>query len=192
MMCSKTQLERWRVLLDSQQSPCQPQHYNEDEPEDSDVGDQKVRSKSGAYRDRSLSCEFKEFLASHGMEAADESELSDSSLLETSSNYSEEVRRLLGQDVKLSTSLQAVMDGEDDPETSVLTPKSGHKTNKIVDNARKDFLKAVTSEDVENISPGSQPRRGVKRRSITEAGPGTPANASSCVQNTAIVFETDL
>jgi len=195
MMCSKTQLERWRVLLDSQQSPCQPQHYNEDEPEDSDVGDQKVRSKSGAYRDRSLSCEFKEFLASHGMEAADESELSDSSLLETSSNYSEEVRRLLGQDVKLSTSLQAVMDGEDDPETSVLTPKSGHKANKIVDNvdnARKDFLKAVTSEDVENISPGSQPRRGVKRRSITEAGPGTPANASSCVQNTAIVFETDL
>merc|ERR1712098_391314 len=174
MMCSKTQLERWRVLLDSQQSPCQPQHYNEDEPEDSDVGDQK------------------EFLASHGMEAADESELSDSSLLETSPNYSEEVRRLLGQDVKLSTSLQAVMDGEDDPETSVLTPKSGHKTNKIVDNARKDFLKAVTSEDVENISPGSQPRRGVKRRSITEAGPGTPANASSCVQNTAIVFETDL
>merc|ERR1712098_631748 len=128
---------------------------NEDEPEDSDVGDQKVRSKSGAYRDRSLSCEFKEFLASHGMEAADESELSDSSLLETSSNYSEEVRRLLGQDVKLSTSLQAVMDGEDDPETSVLTPKSGHKANKIVDNvdnARKDFLKAVTRGCGEHIT----------------------------------------
>ena len=57
-----------------------------------------------------FSAEFKDFLASHGMEAAEdasEAEESDSSLLETSNtNYSDEVRRLLNKDVSLSNSLQ--------------------------------------------------------------------------------------
>ena len=125
-MCSKTQLERWRLLLDTQQSPCQPPQY-EDEPEEGEVDDNRGRDKTGAYRNRSLrylplcinvtclksdyfSAEFKDFLASHGMEAAEdasEAEESDASLLETSNtNYSDEVRRLLNKDVSLSTSLQ--------------------------------------------------------------------------------------
>ena len=49
MMCSKTQLERWRLLLDTQQSPCQPPQY-EDEPEEAGV----EADKTAAFRNRSL------------------------------------------------------------------------------------------------------------------------------------------
>ena len=81
MLCSNTQLDRWKMLLDSQQSPCHPPQYNEDEPEEpEELGRQRPRDRNS----RSLSAEFKDFLASQGMEAADESEVSDGSLLETS------------------------------------------------------------------------------------------------------------
>ena len=198
MLCSRTQLDRWRLLLDSQQSPCQPQHYNEDEPEEggevADADPDRVRASAGANRNRSLSSEFKEFLASHGMEAADESEASDGSLLETSAaaaSYSEEVRKLLGREAALSTSLQAAMDGEE-PVLGEVTKSDNNDNIKHIDEPVKDKVKPVENneENSENISP--TPRRGVKRRSITEAGPQTAANVTSSVQNTAIVFETDL
>ena len=114
MLCSNTQLDRWKMLLDSQQSPCHPPQYNEDEPEEPEELDrERERSRSGTSRNsRSLSSEFKDFLSSQGMEAADESEVSDGSLLETSGSYSDEVRKLLGKNAQLSTSLQAALDGE--------------------------------------------------------------------------------
>ena len=165
MLSSRTQLDRWKTLLDSQQSPRQPQ-LNIGDEESVDNGVQ--GNKSG--RERALSEEFKEFLSSQGMEAAeDESVVSDTSLL--GAGYSEEVRRLLGRDASLSNSLQAAMDGEEPA-------------------AEAEVLGEITNTEPDNISPA--PRRGVKRRSITEAGPKTPANVSSSVQNTAIVFETDL
>ena len=117
MVCSNTQLDRWNMLLD-QQSPCQPCSYNEDEPGGDTSCDTSIsslvnngghldcsreRDKDGAYRHRSLSTEFKAFLAEHGMEAPEDSE-SEVSMLDSS--YSEEVRRLLRSDQPLSTSLQ--------------------------------------------------------------------------------------
>ena len=131
------------------------------------------------------------------MEAADESEVSDGSLLETSGSYSEEVRKLLGKNATLSTSLQAALDG-DDPNSGVLTekvasavniaPEGGVTSGKLVPENTEN------TENTENVSPGgSQPRRGIKRRSITEAGPQTVTNVASTVQNSnAIIFETDL
>ena len=166
MLSSRTQLDRWKNLLDSQQSP--RQLNIEEDPEDGE----EIKEKSKG-RERALSEEFKEFLSSHGMEAeGDESVVSDTSLgaSVTSPGYSDEVRRLLTKDAALSTSLQAAMDGE---EPMVETKVLGEITN---------------TED--SVSP--VPRRGVKRRSITEAGPQTPGNVTSSVQNTAIVFETDL
>ena len=195
MLCSNTQLDRWKMLLDSQQSPCQPPQYNEDEPEEpAELDRERPRSKSGPARNsRSLSSEFKDFLASQGMEAADESEVSDGSLLETSGSYSEEVRKLLGKNAKLSTSLQAALDG-DDPNivTGVLTEKVASAVNTAIEGGETSGK--LTAENAENISPGGgQPRRGIKRRSITEAGPQTVTNVASTVQNSnAIIFETDL
>ena len=161
MLSSRTQLDRWKNLLDSQQSP--NQQNIEEEQED---GEMQEKRKG---RERALSEEFKEFLSSQGMEAEeDQSVVSDTSLV--GPGYSEEVRRLLTRDAALSTSLQAAMDGEEpEDEAKVL----GEITN---------------TED--SVSP--VPRRGVKRRSITEAGPKTPSNVTSSVQNSAIVFETDL
>ena len=198
MLCSRTQLDRWRLLLDSQQSPCQPQHYNEDEPEEggevADADPDRVRASAGANRNRSLSSEFKEFLASHGMEAADESEASDGSLLETSAtaaSYSEEVRKLLGREAALSTSLQAAMDGEDPVLAEITnTANTGAQDKDTISAKTAPAPASQAAEDTENSSP--QPRRGVKRRSITEAGPQTAANIGTSVQNTAIIFETDL
>ena len=198
MLCSNTQLDRWKMLLDSQQSPCQPHQYNEDEPEESEeqLGQERERqrSRSGAYRNRSLSSEFKDFLASQGMEAAgEESELSDASLLETSGSYSEEVRRLLGKNAQLSTSLQTALDGGDPTLSGVLTEvnTASEATTSEAAEASKAVAVEMTAENSENISP--QPRRGVKRRSITEAGPQTVSNVTSTVQNSnAIIFETDL
>ena len=66
--------------------------------------------------------------------------------------------------------------------------------NKPFDNTNKPAVKTVsdhdTSDNSENVSPGH--RRGVKRRSITEAGPQTPSAVVTTVRNTAIIFETDL
>ena len=185
MLCSRGQLDKWRMLLDSQQSPCQPHQYNEDEPEEATVDQDNITSDN--QRTRALSAEFKEFLASHGMEADEDESEDEGSLLETSSSYSEEVRRLLGRDTQLSDSLQAAMDGEEEPVLGEINDNVKH-----CDEPSKDKVKPVENpeENTENISP--TPRRGVKRRSITEAGPQTAANVTSSVQNTAIVFETDL
>ena len=67
-------------------------------------------------------------------------------------------------------------------------------TEKKVRSINKDCWNSMTAENTENISPGGgQPRRGIKRRSITEAGPQTVSNVASTVQNSnAIIFETDL
>ena len=186
MLCSNTQLDRWKMLLDSQQSPCHPPQYNEDEPEEPES----QRSRNS----RSLSSEFKDFLASQGMEAADESEVSDGSLLETSGSYSEEVRKLLGKNAQLSTSLQAALDGND-PNSGVLTEKVDSAVNITLEGGEtSDKVPVENTENSENVSPGGgQPRRGIKRRSITEAGPQTVTNVASTVQNSnAIIFETDL
>ena len=208
MLCSNTQLDRWKMLLDSQQSPCHPPQYNEDEPEEpEELGRERQRSRSEASgnsrNSRSLSSEFKDFLASQGMEAADESEVSDGSLLETSGSYSEEVRKLLGKNATLSTSLQAALDG-DDPNSGVLTekvasavniaPEGGVTSGKLVPENTENTENSENTENTENVSPGGgQPRRGIKRRSITEAGPQTVTNVASTVQNSnAIIFETDL
>ena len=192
MLCSNTQLDRWKMLLDSQQSPCQPHQYNEDEPEELGPERERQRSRSGAYRNRSLSSEFKDFLASHGMEAAgEEGEVSDESLLETSGSYSEEVRRLLGKDALLSTSLQTALDGGDPTSTNtgVLAEIAAPGVNTV--RGTEEAASVEVKENSENISP--QPRRGVKRRSITEAGPQTVTNVVSTVQNSnSIIFETDL
>jgi len=192
MLCSKTQLDRWKMLLDSQQSPCQPHQYNEDEPEELGPERERQRSRSGAYRNRSLSSEFKDFLASHGMEAAgEEGEVSDESLLETSGSYSEEVRRLLGKDALLSTSLQTALDGGDPTSTNkgVLAEIAAPGVNTV--RGTEEAASVDVKENSENISP--QLRRGVKRRSITEAGPQTVTNVVSTVQNSnSIIFETDL
>merc|ERR1719500_2214374 len=90
------------------------------------------REKEGVYRDRSLSAEFRAFLADHGMEAPDgEGSESESSVLESS--YSDEVRRLLRSDQSLSTSLQAVLDGEEpavceESNSSASTPVLGERS----------------------------------------------------------------
>ena len=57
-----------------------------------------------------------------------------------------------------------------------------------------DLVEAKVLGEITNTedSVSPVPRRGVKRRSITEAGPKTASNVTSSVQNTAIVFETDL
>ena len=69
--------------------------------------------------------------------------------------------------------------------------------NMPFDNTNKPAVKTVSdhdnsdnSDNSENVSPGH--RRGVKRRSITEAGPQTPSAVVTTVRNTAIIFETDL
>ena len=164
MLSSRTQLDSWKNLLDSQHSPRQINIEEELE------GGDEVQEKSKG-RERALSEEFKEFLSSHGMEAeGDESVMNDTSL--GGLGYSDEVRRLLTRDAALSTSLQAATDGEP-----------------VVEEA-KVLGEITNTEDSSLVSPAS--RRGVKRRSITEAGPQTPANVTSSVQDRAIVFETDL
>merc|ERR550539_573197 len=147
MLCSNTQLDRWKMLLDSQQSPCHPPQYNEDEPEEPE----RQRSRNS----RSLSSEFKDFLASQGMEAADESEVSDGSLLETSGSYSEEVRKLLGKNAQLSTSLQAALDGND-PNSGVLTEKAASAVNIALEGGETSgkVTAAENTENTENVSPG--------------------------------------
>ena len=206
MLCSKTQLDRWKLIMDTQQSPCQPQHYNEDEPEETGVDEDRDEAAGveedevKMSRNRSLSNEFKEFLSSHGMEAADtidtaEDESEDSVLEISNSNYSEEVRRLLGKNVALSTSLQAAMDGEEpEKQNNVVLGEISNRDNNTKETATKKETvdNKPTETDLENVSPVSVPRRGTKRRSITECGPGTPASVSSSVQSTAIIFETDL
>ena len=81
------------------------------------------------------------------------------------------------------------MDGEE-----VLGEITNTDNNKQTDAANKSVVKSVSdhdsSDNSENVSPGQ--RRGVKRRSITEAGPQTPAAVVTTVKNTAIIFETDL
>jgi len=232
MVCSNTQLDKWNRLLD-EQSPCQPNNYNEDEPGTTDSENSVIkfidesvyspccrnREKIGAYRDRSLSREFKTFLANHGMEAPEDSE-SEVSFLENS--YSEEVRRLLKSDQVLSTSLQAALDGEDpatDEEsvTSVLTEQSFNNgggvsscnssvitvqsacgsASTLVDGENNTTVQLFLKEESENLDPSlssSKPgRRGMKRRSITEGGPQTRAAVVNTVQNSnTIIFETDL
>jgi len=227
MVCSSTQLDRWNLLL-GQNSPCQPLQYNEDEPEsesDGSISDSMTRhqagyrrrEKEGVYRDRSLSDEFRAFLADHGMEAPDgESSESESSLLESS--YSDEVRRLLRSDQSLSTSLQAVLDGEEPAvceESNSSTPVLGERSSNTVSSCNSSIATVDTlteesesnttvqlylKEDSENQEPvgslvNTRPaaRRGLKRRSITEGGPQTAVAVVTAVQNSnSIVFETDL
>jgi len=240
MVCSNTQLDRWNMLLD-QQSPCQPCTYNEDEPSGDTSCDSSIsslvsdsghsdccreREKDGAYRNRSLSTEFKAFLADHGMEAPEDSE-SEVSMLESS--YSEEVRRLLRSDQPLSTSLQAVLDGEEpvfgESNSSILHEKSLNSLRSagpspgscnssvvtvksvtdsvdttMVEGDNNTTVQMFLKEDSENLDPigslvstKSAPRRGMKRRSITEGGPQTAAAVVTAVQNSnSIIFETDL
>jgi len=227
MVCSSSQLDRWNLLL-GQNSPCQPQQYNEDEPEsesDSSISDSMTRhqagcrrrEKEGVYRDRSLSDEFRAFLADHGMEAPDgEGSESESSVLESS--YSDEVRRLLRSDQSLSTSLQAVLDGEEPAvceESNSSTPVLGERSSNTVSSCNSSTVTVDTlteesesnttvqlylKEDSENQEPvgpvvSTKPvaRRGMKRRSITEGGPQTAVAVVTAVQNSnSIVFETDL
>jgi len=66
-----------------------------------------------------LSAEFKEYLSKQGLEVpSDTSSAEDSLLEEGETSYSSDVRRLLRQDEKLSTSMQAVLDG-DEPDLEV-------------------------------------------------------------------------
>eukprot|EP00090_Calanus_glacialis_P006331 TRINITY_DN14945_c0_g1_i1.p1 TRINITY_DN14945_c0_g1~~TRINITY_DN14945_c0_g1_i1.p1 ORF type:complete len:804 (-),score=232.86 TRINITY_DN14945_c0_g1_i1:219-2630(-) len=235
MVCSNTQLDRWNMLLD-QQSPCQPCSYNEDEPGGETGCDTSIsslvsngvhsacsreREKDGAYRHRSLSTEFKAFLAEHGMEAPEDSE-SEVSMLDSS--YSDEVRRLLRSDQPLSTSLQAVLDGEEPvfdvsnssvlnerSMNSVLSPGSCNSSvvtvksvsgsvSTLMEGDSNTTVQMFLKEDSENLDPigplvstKSVPRRGMKRRSITEGGPQTAAAVVTAVQNSnSIIFETDL
>jgi len=223
MVCSRTQLDRWNIML-GEPSPCQPYEYNEDEPE-CEVVEQtacRMREKDGVYRDRSLSEEFRAFLSEHGMEPGQEESDSeaDDSVMERS--YSEEVRRLLRSDQSLSTSLQAVLDGEDpgedDDGNTVLSsisvntdPSPGSCNSSVVtvqsvdtlvgegDTDGNSTVQMFLKEDSENLDPvgpllTKQPiRRGIKRRSITEGGPQTAAAVVTAVQNSnSIIFETDL
>jgi len=236
MVCSSSQLDRWTRLLDNQQSPCQPHSYNEDEPSGDTSSDSisslvcdgehmscaRARDKHGAYRDRSLSDEFKHFMSEHGMEAAETDSECDNSILDGS--YSEEVRRLLRSDVQLSTSLQAVLDGEtpeldesntslvlgerrnsyrnDDPSpsscnSSVITVKSvTDSVSTLIDGDNNTTVQIFLKEESENLDPvclKAVPRRGIKRRSITETGPQTAAAVMNTIQNNhGIIFETDL
>jgi len=213
MVCSRTQLDRWNILL-GEPSPCQPFGYNEDEPDCDSVEQSgcRRREKDGVYRDRSLSEEFRAFLSEHGMEPGQESESeADDSVLEKS--YSDEVRRLLRSDQSLSTSLKAVLDGEDpgssdeegaavlssicvntEPgpdscDSSVVTVQS---VDTLVEESEGNTtVQMFLKEDSENQDPvgctkvtDKQPtRRGIKRRSITERGPQTAAAVVTTVQN---------
>ena len=104
---------------------------------------------------------------------------------------------MLGKNAKLSTSLQAALDGED-PNSGVLTEKVASAVNIVLEagatSGKVTAENPENTDNTENVSPGSgQPRRGIKRRSITEAGPQTVTNVASTVQNSnAIIFETDL
>lgn len=121
---------------DEPESPSIPTKYNEDEPyqvgstqdvckntvtqadntkENSDINvnrSEKEREKNGAYHDKSLSSDFKEYMTRHGLVLSqDNSELeesfnADNSTSDNNKSFSEEVRRLLREDEKLSTSLQ--------------------------------------------------------------------------------------
>ena len=90
---------------------------------------------------------------------------------------------------RLTALLQAAMDGEDPVLAEITnTANTGAQDKGTI--SAKTAPASQAAEDTENSSP--QPRRGVKRRSITEAGPQTAANIGTSVQNTAIIFETDL
>ena len=91
---------------------------DEDEEEDYDEFDDAleprdgVTSKTRVYRGKSLSSNFRAYLAEHGMEAAvgeqDQESSLDNSLLEAS--FSEEVRRLLRKpEEELSDSMQVIL-----------------------------------------------------------------------------------
>jgi len=227
MVCSNTQLDRWNKLLDHH-SPCQPSSYNEDEPydkscdvnsvnsiiqsKDSHSASCRARSKEGAYRNRSLSTEFKAFLSEHGMEAPDETE-SDMSV--SGISYSEEVKRLLNSDQVLSSSLQAAMDGEDpyldvSKSSQILSEKNLNCEDSCTSNKEEELAGTKEERDLkngfkmnediklskvqsENISPETTTRRGRKRRSITEIGvPKTATSSTAASQYNNIIFETDL
>jgi len=175
LLCSSSQLDRWSSLLDSQQSPCQPSKYNEDEPAGADE----------------LSTQFRSFLADRAGDPVEEEEEGDKvkeleGSQDSQASYSEEVRRLLAGETELSESLQAAMDGK---QPGVLAERGCLDSSTNRSYSAPDRAREGAGAGCEN----SPPRRGVKRRSITEAGPGTPAAVASSVQaGNAIIFETDL
>jgi len=81
--------------------------------------DENYARRKDSCRTRSLSSDFKQYLARQGLEVPpspnDASNLEDSVFSDCEANYSysTDVRRLLQEGEKLSTSMQAVLDGED-------------------------------------------------------------------------------
>lgn len=166
-----------------------------------DLTGERVRVKDGAYRSKSLSNQFRQYLSEQGMEALDGSMASEADTPDNS--YCEEVRRLLrgGEEEALSTSMQAVLDGVDPANSSVLSCSSKESTvtikNLLQEAERENSAPAgstvalqnsLQDAERENAAPAgsSQGRRGVKRRSLTEAPP-TPLHPAN-----SIYFETDL
>ncbi|XP_023322416.1 rho GTPase-activating protein 19 isoform X2 [Eurytemora carolleeae] len=224
LVCSTSQLDRWDALIS--RSPCLPENYNEDEPETDTSTDQEsdryfaslecesegdeleVGFKGGksGCRTRSLSSDFKQYLANQGLQVpSDTSSLEDSVLTDSEFNqsYSSDVRRLLQEGEKLSTSMQAVLDGSnpdllDDNEPVNKSPRlslsrpissssptpgcspsysrtSSTSTIKAVDQSIQE-----SGEVDENIDPNLRvPKRGRKRRSLTELGAKNPLGANN-------------
>jgi len=243
IICSSSQLDKWNRLV--HRSPSLPGNYygadpdqegdedlesdlyfaelddcedSEAEEETDEVYTADERAKDSC-RSRSLSAEFKEYLSKQGLEVpSDTSSAEDSLLDEGEASYSRDVRRLLRQGEKLSTSMQAVLDGDEPdlevgeevfedthqppPRKSPRLSSSGRPSNRPSSQSSScsrgsstSTIKAVDTsiQDIscsdENEDPNAGGRRGRKRRSITELGAIAHFPPSS---KGNIFFETDL
>lgn len=187
---------------------------NDNTKENSDLNVK--RAKNAVYHDKSLSSDFKEYMTRHGLVLSnDNSELeeslnADNSVSENNKSFSEEVRRLLKEDEKLSTSLQAALDGE---ELDAFGESSSllHSPVKVLNNSNSTFQQFSSSStlkeeevsyqsssqecespDENNIqSFTANSRKGRKRRSITEIAKTNPLTIRD-MNSKNIYFETDL
>jgi len=135
------------------------------------------------YRSQTLSNQFRQYLEEQGLQILDDSMVSvveegENSNIAFETSYSEQVKRLLNDGDKLSDSLQAFLDGGDSKNTSNLCD-SNYPHNDGINNENSDPQLNSPSSDI-------KPRRGVKRRSLTEIPKASVKGQGS------IFFETDL
>jgi len=217
MVCSSSQLDKWNKIIE--RSTSMPDFLTEDEEDvstdqesdryfaslecESEPEFSPVPKSKSSCRSRSLSSEFKDYLARQGLQVpSDTSSLEDSVLTEGDMSYSEDVRRLLRNDgEKLSTSMQAILDG-DDPASLDGPPlrKSPRLSSQGSSCSRSSSTSTIKAADISlqesdenhdpNVSVGSVGvKRGRKRRSLTEVGATNPL---AHTQQGNIFFETDL
>jgi len=217
MVCSVSQLEKWNNIVDHS-SPALKEKPSNDEELQNDDSDAYTKRKDSC-RTRSLSSDFKHYLATQGIEvaASDTSSLEDSTFSETDekdASYSTDVRRLLKQGDIMSPSMQAIMDGaspsaysrkNDDfarppcrksprlSSTSSMGSESSRSTIKADNCSQQDLGDSFDENQDPNCTPGViSGVKSRKRRSLTEIGSVSTINITSAAKSNNIFFETDL